>query len=244
MPRFFIGGSNIFGGVAYLNVSDTEHVRALRIRQGECFTVCDGKGTDYTCRLTQMTAEGAEVEVLSQAPSVGEPSVRCTVYSAYSKGDKLETVIQKSVELGAERIILFPSHRCVARPEGAALIKKLNRWQKIAEEAAKQSGRGIIPEVQTVPSFAHAVEAAVQAQLPIFCYEDERKLSLKDALEQRAGCETVSIVTGPEGGFEPSEAAYAVEQGMLSVTMGPRILRCETAPICALSAVMLFTDNL
>ncbi|MCQ2452040.1 MAG: 16S rRNA (uracil(1498)-N(3))-methyltransferase [Oscillospiraceae bacterium] len=244
MARFFVTASNIFGGIAYLSSSDAEHIKALRIRNGETFTVCDGNGTDYSCVLTKMDKEGAEAEVLSTAPSVGEPTVKATVYVAFSKGDKLEHVVQKSVELGAVQIVLFPSRRCVARPEGSSLAKRMVRLSRIAEEAAKQCGRGIVPTVTSVSSFAAAAEMAAAADLALFCYEDETELSLKAAMESRLEAKTVSILAGPEGGFDNKEALLAKETGMLSVTMGSRILRCETAPLVALTSVMFASGNL
>ena len=244
MPRFFVAASNVFGGVAYLNAKDAEHIKVLRIKEGEQFTVCDGNGTDYVCRLLKMREDGAEAEVLDKTAASGEPTVSCAVFAAFSKGERLETVIQKCVEIGASEIALFPSQRCVSKPEGIALMRKTSRWQKISEEAAKQSGRGKIPAVTVIPTFEAAVRRAAGTQLPLFFYEEENRYGLKEALEQNQGCKTISIVTGPEGGFEPSEAEFAVSCGMLSVSLGPRILRCETAPICALSAVMLYTGNM
>jgi 16S rRNA (uracil1498-N3)-methyltransferase len=243
MPRFFIAASNIFGGVAYLSAKEIEHLRALRIRHGESFTVCDGEGSDYTCRLLKMTPDGAEAEIISQTPTVSEPTVSCTVFTAFAKGDKLETVVQKSVELGAGGIVIYPSARCVSRPEGLSVLHKTGRLQKIAEEAAKQSGRGKIPSVTTEPSFRHAVASAAKADLPLFLYEGETDCHLQHALNQPSVPVSVSIMTGPEGGFEPDEAAFAKESGMRAVSLGPRILRCETAPIAALSAVMYHTGN-
>lgn len=244
MPRFFIAASNIFGGIAYINGKDAEHIRVLRIKEGEQFVVCDGNGMDYHCRLSRLTEDGAEGEVLNHVPSLGEPTVFCSIFTAFSKGDKLETVIQKSVEIGASEIILFPSHRCVSKPEGISIMKKLSRWQKIAEEAAKQSGRGRIPNVTAAPTFEAAIKAAAKADLPLFLYENEEEFGLKSALEKNSDFKHVSIVSGPEGGFEPDEAALARELGMVSVSLGARILRCETAPICALTGVMLYTGNL
>lgn len=240
MARFFIAASNIFGGVAALSAADAEHLRVLRIRRGETFTVCDGAGTDYTCRL----GEDGSVEITGSSPSVGEPSVKVRVFAAYSKGDRMDFTVQKCVELGAHEIILFPSSRCIARPDDAGAPKKLARWQRISEEAAKQSGRGIIPAVSALPTFESAVGAAKSAGLPLFLYEDERETTLKSALASAEDLACVSVMTGPEGGFEPSEAAYAKRSGMLSVTLGPRILRCETAPMCAVAAVMLFSGNM
>ena len=244
MARFFVAASNIFGGIAYLNGEDLDHIKALRIRDGEMFTVCDGEGTDYSCVLSKVDRDTAEVQILDKAPSKGEPSVDCTIYMAYAKGDKIEHVVQKAVEIGASKIVLFPSRRCVSRPEGAALIKKTARYAKIAEEAAKQSGRGRIPEVITAPTYKAALEMAVSADMPLFCYEDEKELSIRTCLESKPDMKTVSIVTGSEGGFEKEEADMAIEMGMKCVTMGTRILRCETAPLTALSAVMYATGNL
>jgi 16S rRNA (uracil1498-N3)-methyltransferase len=175
---------------------------------------------------------------------VGEPSLFCAVYAAYSKGDKLETVVQKSVELGATEIVLFPSARCVSKPETLAIVNKTGRLQKIAEEAAKQSGRGKIPWVTAVHSFENAILSASRNDLPLFLYEGEKRYSLKEVLDNSAGFKTVTIMTGPEGGFNPEEALFAAENGMRSVSIGPRILRCETAPIAALAAVMYHTGNL
>jgi len=244
LPRFFMGGSNIFGGIAYISGRDAEHIRVLRIRRGEIFTVCDGRGTDYTCRLLNTDEKNLEAEIIKTAPSEGEPNVQCTVYAAFSKGDKAESIIQKSVELGASRIVFYPSARCVSRPEGAAVIKKRERWQKISEEAAKQSGRGIIPEVEVLATFESAVSEASRAEMPLFFYEAGTDYTIKQALETKSRYGTVSVVTGSEGGFEPSEVQAARDRGMLITSMGRRILRCETAPICALSAVMFHTDNL
>lgn len=243
MPRFFIAASNIFGGVAYLNAKEIEHLRALRIRSGERFTICDGAGTDYTCRLTKLSQDGAEAEIMDVTPTSSEPSTACTVYTAFSKGDKLETVVQKSVELGACEIVIFPSARCVSKPEGLSVVHKTGRLQKIAEEAAKQSGRGMIPMVTMTPSFQHAVYRAAKAELPLFLFESEQTCHLKDVLTAKTEIKTVSVFTGPEGGFELEEAAFAVQNGMISVSLGPRILRCETAPLAALAAVMYHTDN-
>ncbi len=243
MPRFFVTASNIFGGAAYLNAKETEHLRALRIRKGESFTVCDGNGTDYTCRLTDITADGAEAEIMETGPTVSEPTVDCAAYIAFAKGDRLETAVQKSVELGASEIVLFPSARCVSKPEGLSVLKKTGRLQKIGEEAAKQSGRGKIPHVIVSPSFDHMIFKASKADLPLFFYEEEKARHLKEALVEKPAFKTISIVTGPEGGFDPAEAAFAAQNGMLSVSLGPRILRCETAPIAALAAIMYHTGN-
>jgi 16S rRNA (uracil1498-N3)-methyltransferase len=156
---------------------------------------------------------------------------------AFPKADKLEHVIQKATELGAYEIIAFPSGRCVSRPDDKSLGKKLERWQKIAASAAEQSGRGIVPKVLTLGSFKAALERAAQADKALLFYENERATTLRMALESGA-YETVSLLTGPEGGLEEKEVQQAMEAGLQVCTLGKRILRCETAPLCALSAVM------
>ena len=156
---------------------------------------------------------------------------------AYAKADKLEHVIQKATELGATEIVAFPSSRCVSRPDEKSLAKKLERWQKIAASAAEQSGRGRIPSVLTVNSYREAVERAARSELPLFPYENERTVSLRAAIGP-AQFHTAAIMTGPEGGFSEDEVQLAEEAGMKICSLGPRILRCETAPLCALSAVL------
>ena len=243
MARFFVAASNIAGGVAYIGGKDFEHIRVLRIRNGEMFTVCDGAGTDYECRLADVQGSAAVAEVISSAPSRAEPTVSCTVYAAWPKGDKAETIVQKSVEVGASEIVFFPAARCVSRVDAAGAAKKLLRLGRVAEEAAKQSGRGIIPTVSAAESFAAAMERAAGAELPLFLYEMERGTGIKGAVAAVPGAKTASVVTGPEGGFEPEEAEAARAAGLRCVGLGPRILRCETAPVCALAALMALTDN-
>lgn len=244
MARFFVAATNIFGGIACLSAKEAQHIRALRIRRGEHFTVCDGQGTDYICRLRSLSESGAEAEIIAAEPSRGEPTVEVTVFAAFSKGDKLETTVQKSVELGASSIVVFPSARCVSRPSAASAVTKTARLQRIAEEAAKQSGRGKVPGVTTLPSFEQAVQSAAGHDLALFLYENEKESDIRSILRAAQGFRTLAIMAGPEGGFTPEEAEYAASQGMRKTGLGPRILRCETAPIAALAAVMYESDNM
>jgi len=242
MIRFFAEPGDITGGTISLSQEDAEHIRVLRLRPSELFTVCDGAGNDYICRLGPAGQGKNIAEIIESRASKGEPSVFCIAYVAFAKGDRLEYTVQKSVELGAGKITLFPSERCVSVPGDAS--KKTTRLQKIALETAKQSHRGRIPEVTALGSFAEAIQMASTASLPLFLYENEERVSLKQALEQSGYLKTVSLVSGPEGGFEPFEAEYAQTAGMVTVSLGPRLLRCETAPVAALAAVMFHTGNL
>ena len=145
MARFFMAGANVKGGTAIIRGRDAEHVRVLRLRPGEDLVICDGEGTDYKCRLVYADKEQAEAEVIEVVKCPAEPSVKVTLLCGLPKGERVDYIIQKGVEAGAFEIFFFNCDRCIARPENPE--KKLERWQRIAEEAAKQSGRGIIPQV-------------------------------------------------------------------------------------------------
>jgi 16S rRNA (uracil1498-N3)-methyltransferase len=161
---------------------------------------------------------------------------------AFPKADKLEHVIQKATELGAYEIVAFPSSRCITKLDSKTLSKKLERWQKIAASAAEQSGRGRIPQVIALGSYQEALNRATQADKALMFYENEQATTLRMALETGT-YETVSLLTGPEGGLELSEVEKARAAGLQVCTLGKRILRCETAPLCALSAVMYVTGE-
>ena len=193
--------------------------------------------------MKEVTASEINLEVLERRASQTEAAVRVSVYMAFPKADKLEHVIQKATELEAYEIVAFPSARCVARPDEKSLAKKCERWQKIAASAAEQSGRGRIPQVITVESFRRAVSRACQGDLALFPYENEQRLSLRAALGA-GGYRSVSVMTGPEGGFTPDEVALARDAGMQVCSLGPRILRCETAPLCALTAILFAAGDL
>ena len=199
--------------------------------------LCDGEGREALCTVVRCANKFTDVEVKQRQESVSEPAVRVSVYMAFAKSDKLEHVIQKATELGAYEIVAFPSARCVSRPDDKSLKKKLERWQKIAASAAEQSGRGRIPAVRTLGSYAEVLSEATQADMPLFFYENEHAVTLKMALSEKT-YSTVSILTGPEGGLEEREVTQAREAGLKVCTLGKRILRCETAPLCALSAIM------
>ena len=242
MPRFFMAGTNLAGGMAILRGRDAEHVRVLRLRPGEDLTICDAQGTDYKCRLVSAEPDQVEAEVIEVVPCPAEPSVAVTVLCGLPKGDRTDYIIQKCVEAGASEIVFFLSERCVARPETPE--KKLERWQRIAEEAAKQSGRGIIPTVSWAGEFAEALNIANQKELKIFLYETGEREGLDSVLEANKGAKSVALITGPEGGFAPFEADLARIVGLHICSMGERILRCETAPVVATTAVMYATGNL
>ena len=234
MTRFFVSPDELGFENIQLTGENASHAKVLRLKAGEQVLVCDGEGRECLCAVVD---SNWNLEVLERRESDTEPAVRVSIYMAFPKADKLEHVIQKATELGVYEIVAFPSARCVSKPDEKSLKKKLERWQKIAASAAEQSGRGRIPQVVILPSFAEALKRGAQTDLPMMFYENEQATTLHMALT--AGeWKTAALLTGPEGGLEEKEVAQAMAAGWKVCTLGKRILRCETAPLCALSAVM------
>ena len=245
MPRFFIAGTNINGGMAIMKGNDAEHIHVLRLRPGDDLILCDTEGKDYKCRLVKATKTEVEAEILEVVPCTSEPTVKVSVLCGLPKGsEKTDYIIQKSVEAGANEILFFSSSRCIAKIDEDGRNKKLDRWNRIAEEAAKQSGRGIIPRVEWIGDFTEALNVSIKKDLSLFMYETGPRESLKDVLDDSRDAASIAIITGPEGGFAQFEADLAKITGCRICSMGDRILRCETAPIIALTAAMYATGNL
>lgn len=234
MPRFFVETEP--AGEFFVGGENGRHmVRSLRMRPGESVTLCAGTGKDFLCTVLSCGEDGAWVRVNETEESRGEPKTFITVCQCWPKGDKLETVTQKAVELGAMEIWPLESIRCVSRPEKKAAEKKRERLQKIALEAAQQSGRGKVPQVLAPSSLEQALQAAKEQGDILFCYEKGTE-SLREALETAGS--RLFLFVGPEGGFSPEEAELAKSLGGTLITLGPRILRTETAPLAALSAIL------
>ena len=222
------------GGMVSITGQDALHLaRVLRVRAGGHVTVTDGMGGRWKTEIVSASTELVEARVVAVLPAPPEPAVGVTLFVARSKADKWEHVLQKAVELGAVRLTPFSSSRCV----GVFSEARLPRLRGIAREAAMQSGRGVVPTVDKPVSYAEAVGRAAGCELALFCYEEARELSLRMALSGRTP-RSVAILTGPEGGFSHEEAAYAKQAGCLPVSLGPRILRCETAPLAALTMTL------
>ena len=237
MTRFFVAPNELKQDTIRLVGENAVHAKVLRLKVGERILLCDGEGNEYLSTVIENLGGEFLLSLDERRLSDSEPRVRVSVYMAFPKADKLEHVIQKATELGVYEIVTFPSARCVSRPEEKSLKKKLERWQKIAASAAEQSGRGRIPTVIVLPTFADALKRAATADLPIMFYENEHATTLRMALETNEYC-SVSLLSGPEGGLEPKEVDAARNIGLKICTLGNRILRCETAPLCGLSAVM------
>lgn len=247
MPRFFISASQLGSRddgakTVLITGDDASHItNSLRMKQDEPVTVCDGEGHEYFCTVGTV-GESVTLNVVTEGECLAEPPYKAIVYQALVKGDKFDTVVQKAVECGASRIVPFISSRCVVRLSKKDAEKKIPRWQRIAMEAAKQCGRGIIPEVAPLMDFEEAVSDAANCDIPLFCFEKEDSLSLRTALDRAAGAgcarmRSVAVMIGSEGGFSDDEQKRASEAKMLSVGLGRRILRTETASSFVLSCL-------
>ena len=235
MSRFFVPSSAVANGGVTITGQDARHIAlSLRMRTGEELTVCDGTSAVHLCRIDRITPDAVYCTVLSTDRIATELPCRVRLYMSIPKADKMELIIQKATELGVWDIIPVKSSRCISRPDDKALEKKLSRWNSIAREAAMQSGRGHIPTVHSPVDFSKAV-AACGDSLKLFCYEGDCRMKLADALGD--GVADISVFVGPEGGYSLDEAALAEKHGFITVNLGPRILRCETAPLYFLSAI-------
>lgn len=244
MPRFFTAAVQFDdarqNGSAVLDGEDGRHIaRALRMRPGEALTLCDGAGFDYDGEIERIEGDTVTVRVLQKRRNASEPSLRVTLYPGVPKGDKLELVVQKAAELGAAEITPVLTARSVSRPDTKSAAKKQERLQRIALEAAKQSGRGAVPQIGAMTGFRDAVRAAKGTK--ILFYEGGGA-PLAACLPE--GQNEVSVFIGPEGGFDAEEVEFAKANGVQTATLGPRILRTETAPLAALAVLMFMTGNM
>ncbi len=255
MPhRYFT--TEIARGTAAITGADAHHLsRVMRAKLGDTVILCGENALEYTATITAFADERVEFAVSEGLPSVAEPSIAVSVIAGYPKQDKLEQIIKHGVELGAHDFVPFFSRYCVAAPKKEE--QKNVRYNRIALEAAKQSGRGLIPPVaMPVLNFGALCRTFVNYDLVLLCYEGGgvplREL-LQNAISQHTGVPQpddaasplrVALITGAEGGFSPEEVAMAREAGANIIGLGPRILRCETAPLAALSAIMTLVGAL
>ena len=241
MPhRYFT--KELSGGRAALTGSDAHHLAdVMRARPGDEVVLCGPDGLEYTGTVTALLPGRVEFSVSEGAPGKAEPDVELTLFAGYPKQGKLEEIIQHSVELGVRTVVPFFSRYCVAAPKKEEV--KNQRYNRIAAEAAKQAGRGLLPTVEMpLLRFEEVCARFKDYDLVLFFYEGggaPLRALLRPGMVKR-----IALVTGSEGGFSAEEAAAAAAAGAQTVGLGPRILRCETAPLAALTAALLLTGNL
>ena len=242
MSRFFITADMIEQNRVTLSEEDSLHLaRVLRASKGEEITLCDDAGNEHRAVVAEISKKTVVAEVIETKPCETEPKVKVTIFQGLPKGSKMELIIQKCVEIGVCTIVPVATARAVVKLSEEKGKGKEERWNKISQEAAKQSSRGIIPVVESPVSFEEAVKRAENFDMALIPYEKQEGGSLKDYLRGKTP-ETVAVFIGPEGGFEESEIALAENCGIKAVSLGKRILRTETAPLTALSVIMYEYD--
>lgn len=245
MHRFFITKDNVFKGGITVTGEDVQHIKkVLRLQPGDKIILCDGEGNDYYTSIESMDKHGIRTVILDTEASKGEPDIDVVLYQGIPKSTKMDLIIQKCTELGIKRVVPVSTARTVVKLESEKdERKKVERWTKIAEEAAKQSGRGIIPIVEMPMSFKEALKDAESLDKAVIPYELEGSLSIRTALGKDKGG-SIGFFVGPEGGFEAHEIEKAQAAGVLPVTLGKRILRTETAGVAVLACIMYEYDQM
>ncbi|MEL7603548.1 MAG: 16S rRNA (uracil(1498)-N(3))-methyltransferase [Bacillota bacterium] len=236
MEHFFVEPSAIEGSSAVITGEDAAHIaRVLRMRPGDEIHIADGRNNEYRARLLEVDKQAVHAELLGRCASTAEPAHHFTLYQALPKAGKMEVIIQKCVELGVSRITPVLTERCVVRPDGDFEKKRL-RYQRVAYEAAKQSGRAVIPQVTGLVSLTE-IDFAAHGML-LHAYEEEHGVTLRQILRKNEPPKDIALFIGPEGGFEEEEAALLARSGAVAVSLGPRILRTETAGMAMLAMLI------
>ena len=245
MYRFFVPVENVWENRIRVSGDDVNHIKnVLRMTAGEKVIASCGRGNDYYCEIEKVCEDHVELIVLEEKEATTELPVAITLFQALPKQDKMELVVQKAIELGAVSVVQVRTKRCVVKLDDAKAIKKCQRWQGIAEAAAKQSGRGIVPKIGPVVSFAEALEQARTMDMAMIPYEmwDDMAGSVK-LMKKAADQKSIAIFIGPEGGFERGEIEKAMEMGVQPISLGKRILRTETAGMATLSMLMFLIEG-
>ena len=245
MYRFYIEPSRKQGDCIEIIGEDVNHIKnVLRMKNGEKFILCDGAGTDYLCELAGSRERNLVASILEEKKSDTELPVRLVLFQGLPKKDKMELIIQKAVELGAYQIIPVATKRAIVKLDAKKEASKLKRWQAIAEGAAKQSGRMLIPQISEVKTYGEALQMAQQLDVNVIPYECARGMDgTREIFGNIKPGMSVGIFIGPEGGFEESEVEKAESLGVKPVTLGKRILRTETAGLTTLSILMYLLEE-
>lgn len=236
MPKFFINSEQIKDGTIRVEGSDFDHI--IKVRRGsvgQTVTLSDENGFDYLAEIQEISSGFFLASIVDKQRSFSELDTRIYIYQALPKGSKMELVIQKNVELGAFELIPCVLSRCIVKLDGKE--HKITRWQKVSEEAAKQSGRAVIPRIMAPMHFAEVVKALKLHTLGFAAYEGDCPITLKQLLRQNSKPADIGFLIGPEGGFSQEEIRTLEENEIPCVTLGARILRTETAAMAVTAAI-------
>ncbi|MFV0529039.1 MAG: 16S rRNA (uracil(1498)-N(3))-methyltransferase [Lachnospiraceae bacterium] len=245
MQRFFVEKSQIEGNYIRITGSDMNHIKnVLRMKLKDTLQVCDDAQMEYSCYIEAMKPEEILLHIQYAQEQGAELSSSILLFQALPKADKMEFIIQKAVELGAERIQPMRTRRCVVKLDETKAQKKQQRWQQISESAAKQAKRGKIPTVGSVMGFSEALQMAAACDIRLIPYEMETNLKeTKELLAQIPPGASIAVFIGPEGGFAEEEIEAALQAGVQPITLGRRILRTETAGMMLLSVLMFLLEE-
>ena len=237
MHRFFAEPGQIVEKEIVITGADVNHIRnVLRMRADEEVLIADGQGAEYRCKLTELGENEVRAQILWKLDGNAELASAITLFQGLPKSDKMDLIVQKCVELGVDRIVPVSTKRAVVKLDAKKEQTRLKRWKTISESAAKQSGRGVIPEVSGVMSFGKALEEAKKLDVLLIPYERaEHMTETRRVMGEIRPGQSVGIFIGPEGGFEESEVEEAVAAGAQAITLGRRILRTETAGLAVMA---------
>lgn len=240
MHRFYVDNCAQSDTGIMITGNDVNHIRnVLRLSKGEEIMISDGSKREYLCRIREIRTDSVTVDIIDIFDNAAELPTKITLFQGMPKSDKLEFVIQKAVELGVYSIVPVMTKRTVVKLDKDRAAKKLERYNAISQSAAKQSGRGLIPEVKNFMDFKAAVDLASAMDMMIIPYEEAKGIQeSRQIISEIRGKREIGIFIGPEGGFARKEIEYAVQKGANIITLGNRILRTETAGLAVLSVIM------
>lgn len=241
MHRFYVGTENIEDNRIVITGSDVNHIKnVLRLNKGEKIVICDGQGQDYYCIIDNVAKEQVIAVIEDKQKANTELRTKIYLFQGLPKKDKMEFIVQKAVELGVYEIVPVKMKRTIVKIDNEKKERaKLNRWQTIANEASKQSRRGILPNVHEIVSYKEAIDMAKELEYVILPYELAENMEYtRKSIEKASKCSSIGIFIGPEGGFDEEEVSFAKEIGIKTITLGNRILRTETAGLTALAMLM------
>lgn len=241
MHRFYVRTENIEDNRIVITGSDVNHIKnVLRLNKGEKIVICDGQGQDYYCIIDNVAKEQVIAVIEDKQKANTELRTKIYLFQGLPKKDKMEFIVQKAVELGVYEIVPVKMKRTIVKIDNEKKERaKLNRWQTIANEASKQSRRGILPNVHEIVSYKEAIDMAKELEYVILPYELAENMEYtRKSIEEASKCSSIGIFIGPEGGFDEEEVSFAKEIGIKTITLGNRILRTETAGLTALAMLM------
>ena len=237
MMKFFVYKDNILQDKIHLIEENANHIiNVLRYKVGQKIEVSSGDGFDYLCEICEIKNKEVIAKIVDCFANATEPKIKITVYQSLPKSEKMELIIQKCVEIGVDTIIPVNTDRTIVKLAGKE-NKKIDRWNKISEAAAKQSRRGKIPTVKNITSFEQAIKISKENDINFIPYEKEQKNTIKNSIKDFKG-EKIGIFIGPEGGFSEQEIEMAIKNDILPITLGKRILRTETAGMVATTILL------